>query len=223
MQRATSVVRKLAVKPDLIVDRIILDHAGRHRRRIVLAASGGTEFLLDLEKAAAVRGGDAFRLEDGRLVEVIAAPQALIEIRAETPTRLARIAWHIGNRHTPAEITDEAIYIEDDPVLAEMVRGQGGRAARVSRPFEPERGAYETGDHMQSHGHSHDHGHAHSHAHDHAHEHDHAGHVHGPGCGHDHVHHDHAHDHGHDHAHSHDHGHGHHHAPAPTGDRHKRG
>ena len=205
MQRATSVVRKLAVKPAQVADTITLDTAGRHRRRIALEAAGGTEFLLDLDKATAVKGGDAFKLEDGRLIQVIAAPEALLEIRAETPTRLARIAWHIGNRHTPAEITDDAIYIENDAVLAEMVRGQGGSVAQVSRPFEPERGAYEaTGhnhghahDHLDLHTEKHDHDHKHANAHDHAepHEHDHAGHIHGPDCGHDH-----AHDHKHDHA-----------------------
>jgi urease accessory protein len=216
MQRATSVVRKLAVKSSAIVDRITLDHGGRHRRRMALQAEGGTEFLLDLDKAVALKGGDALKLEDGRLVEVVAAAEALLEIRAETTTRLARIAWHIGNRHTPAEITDDAIFIERDAVLAEMVRGQGGIVTVVSRPFEPERGAYEGG----GHGHGHDHlvvkavdvTPAAAHSHDH--EHDHAGHVHGPGCGHDHNHihapadtHDHAHDQKHDHGH--DHGHTH--------------
>jgi urease accessory protein len=198
MQRAISVVRKLAVKPALVADTITLDHAGRHRRRIVLTAAAGTEFLLDLEKATAVKGGDAFKLEDGRLVQVIAAPEQLIEIRAETPTRLARIAWHIGNRHTPAEITDDAVYIENDAVLAEMVRGQGGQVSKVSRPFEPERGAYEGTGHGHDHGQGHAHAHDHldlkiasnDHGHSHDHEHDHAGHD----CGHDHSH-DHTHDH----------------------------
>jgi urease accessory protein len=222
MLRATTVVRHLAVKSDRIADTIVLDHDGRHRRRMMLKALKGTEFLLDLEKAVAVKGGDAFKLEDGRLVQVMAAPQKLLEIRAETPTRLARIAWHIGNRHTPAEITGDAIYIEADHVLAEMVRGQGGAVTDVTRPFEPERGAYEGG---HGHGHGHDHSHAHDHGtdrdrlvlaaapaatHTHDHDHDHAGH--GCGCGHDHDHdhdHDHTHDHGHTHDHAHDHGHAH--------------
>jgi urease accessory protein len=191
MLRATAVVRHLAVKADRVADTIVLDHEGRHRRRVVLKALKGTEFLLDLEKATVVKGGDAFKLEDGRLVQVMAAPQKLLEVRAETPTRLAKLAWHIGNRHTPAEITGEAIYIETDHVLAEMVRGLGGSATELMRPFEPERGAYDGG-----HGHGHSHGHGHDDGHGHA-----TGHVHSD---------DHERDHGHDHGHDHHHDHGHH-------------
>ena len=204
MLRATAVVRKAAVKPDRVADTVVLDHEGRHRRRVALKGEGGLDFLLDLDKAAALADGDAVRLEDGRLVQVKAAPQALIEIRAENPLRLMRVAWHIGNRHTPAEIGADAIWIEDDHVLAEMARGQGCTATPVRRPFRPERGAYEPDC-------GHDHGHAHHQHHhgrnpddaphhhdDHADHHDDAGHrdhEHGPGCGH--------HDHG-EHGHKHD-------------------
>jgi urease accessory protein len=194
MLRATAIVRKAAVKPDRVADTVILDHEGRHRRRVALKGEGGLDFLLDLDKAAVLNDGDAVKLEDGRLVLVEAAPQSLLEIRAENPLRLMRIAWHIGNRHTPAEIAADAIYIEDDHVLAEMVRGQGGTATPVTRPFQPERGAYEHDcghDHGHPHGHAHDlhHDHGHDHHHDHGHSHDH--HVdaernhreHGPGCG----------------------------------------
>jgi urease accessory protein len=204
MLRATTVVRKPAVKPERVADTVTLDHEGRHRRRMALTGTGGTAFLLDLEKATVLNDGDALKLEDGRLVQVKAAAQKLLEIRAENPLRLLRVAWHVGNRHTPAEITAEAIYIEDDHVLAEMVRGQGCSVTAVERPFQPEKGAYDQGGHGHHH-HDHDHDH---HGHDH-HGHEHAHHAHGDacGCGHDHAH-DHAHDHGHDHAHSaHDHGH----------------
>src|SRR5437763_894486 len=105
MLRATVVVRKSAVKPDRVADRVTLDHEGRHRRRIALTGEGGLDFLLDLDRATALNDGDAVKLEDGRLVEVKAAPQPLLEVRAENPLRLMRVAWHIGNRHTPAEIT----------------------------------------------------------------------------------------------------------------------
>ena len=194
MLRATAIVRKAAVKSDRVADTVTLDHEGRHRRRVALKGEGGLDFLLDLDKAAVLNDGDAVKLEDGRLVLVKAAPQSLLEIRAENPLRLMRIAWHIGNRHTPAEIAADAIYIEDDHVLAEMVRGQGGTATPVTRPFQPERGAYEHDcghDHGHPHGHAHDlhHDHGHDHHHDHCHSHDH--HVdaernhreHGPGCG----------------------------------------
>ena len=184
MLRATAVVRKAAVKPDRVADTVVLDHEGRHRRRVALKGEGGLDFLLDLDKAVALDDGDAVKLEDGRLVEVRAAPQRLLEIRAENPLRLMRVAWHIGNRHTPAEIAADAIYIEDVHVLAEMVRGQGCTATPVTRPFQPERGAY---DHACAH--EHNHGHHHHHGHDHHDHHDH--HEHGPGCGHVHHKHDH--------------------------------
>src|SRR3954452_5852774 len=161
MLRATTVVRRPAVKPERVADSVTLDHEGRNRRRIALKGEGGLDFLLDLDKATALNDGDAVRLEDGRLVQVKAAPQRLLEVRAENPLRLLRIAWHIGNRHTPAEITADAIYIEDDHVLAEMVRGQGCPATLVQRPFQPERGAYglDRGHDRGHHGHG-DHGHA---------------------------------------------------------------
>jgi urease accessory protein len=196
MLRATAVVRKAAVKPNRVADTVVLDHEGRHRRRVALKGEGGLDFLLDLDKAVALDDGDAVRLEDGRLVEVKAAPQRLLEIRAENPLRLMRVAWHIGNRHTPAEIGADAIWIEDDHVLAEMVRGQGCTATPVERPFRPERGAYETCGH--DHGH-HGHGH-HQHHHgrnpDDAHHHDagHCAHGHGPGGHHGHGGHGHKHD-----------------------------
>ncbi|MGE7472406.1 urease accessory protein UreE [Bosea sp. NPDC003192] len=223
MQRAISVVRKAAVKQDRVVETLTLDHEDRNRRRVALKGDGGQDILLDLDKPTALNDGDAVKLEDGSLVLIKAAAQKLIEITAENPLRLARVAWHIGNRHTPAEITANAIYIEHDHVLAEMIRGQGCAMADVERPFQPERGAYDHDHancghdhhghdhHDHGHEHGHDHGHSHAgHGHDHGHEHHHGHeHAHGAscGCGHDHHHHDdhgHKHDHGH---HGHEHGH----------------
>ena len=146
MIRATSIVRKLAVKPERISDSVTLDHEHRHRRRIRLTSDGDLEFLLDLDKASGLGDGDALMLEDGRLILVKAAAQKLLEIKAENPLRLLRVAWHVGNRHTPAEITADAIYIEEDHVLGEMVRGHGCSVTHVTRPFRPERGAYDHGD-----------------------------------------------------------------------------
>lgn len=165
MLRATSIVRKAAVNADAIADTVTLDHEGRSRRRIALKSDAGVDFLLDLDKAAGLEDGDALKLEDGLLVQVRAALQRLLEVRAEIPLRLLKIAYHVGNRHTPAEITPEAVYIEDDPVLAEMARGQGCIVTPIMRAFRPERGAYE-------HDRSHDHGHhSHGHAQDHRHGH----------------------------------------------------
>jgi len=160
MIRATSIIRRESVDPDRIVDVITLDHADRYRRRIVLNADGGTVFLLDLGKAEVLEDGDAIRLETGWLVEVRAAPERLLEITAGDPLELLNLAWHIGNRHVPAEIARDAIYIGYDHVLIDMLRGLGAHVNIVERPFRPVRGAYH-----YDHGDHHDQGHHHGHSH----------------------------------------------------------
>ena len=154
------------------VGSLTLDYENRHRRRIRLITDGGAEVLLDLSKAVAMAHGDGLRLEDGRWLSVKAAPEALIEVRSPDATRLARIAWHIGNRHFPAQILDGAIRIRPDHVMEAMVAGLGGVMMRIEAPFQPEGGAYAGG---QGHGAGHSHaGHGHSHEHgphDHDHEH----------------------------------------------------
>jgi urease accessory protein len=161
MLRATAIVRKAAVKPDRVADTAWLDHRARHGDQGVLKSHGGVDFTLSLDKAAVLNDGDAVRLEDGRLIQVRAAPERLLEIRAESPVRLLRLAWHLGQRHATAEITADAVYVEDDPALAELARGQGCRVTSVTRPFHPERADTHACEH-------HDHGHHHDH-HDHGH------------------------------------------------------
>ncbi len=162
MTRATRIVRATVPVIGEIIDRVVLDHGDRHRRRMAMRGVGGTAFLLDLPEATVLDDGDALVLEDGRLIEVEAAPERLLEIRASSEHALRRLIWHIGNRHIPAEIGPDAVWIAHDHVLADMVRGLGGTAEAVERPFRPEGGAYAGG---HSHGHDHDHGHEHSHAH----------------------------------------------------------
>jgi urease accessory protein len=159
MIRAVAVVPRSAVRPERVADRITLDHGERHRRRMAPTADGGLSFLLDLDRATMLDDGDAVRLEDGRLVQVKAAPERLVEIRAETALALKKIIWHLGNRHVPAEITDDAVYIAEDHVLIDMARGLGATATLVKRPFRPERGAYDEGHgHANHHEHGHEHG-----------------------------------------------------------------
>ena len=143
-----------------IVDRVVLDHGDRHRRRTVMRGVGGLAFLLDLPEPVQLEDGDALVLADGRLVWVEAAAERLLEVRAPDALALARLIWHIGNRHAPAEIALDAVYIGEDHVLADMVRGLGGSATPVVRPFRPESGAYAGGGHGHAHlNHHHDHGH----------------------------------------------------------------
>jgi urease accessory protein len=191
MPRVTTIVRKPAVKTDRVVDSITLDHKARSRREATLRAEGGTEIRLDLDMETTLNDGDALRLEDGSLVQVKAALERLLEVRAENPLRLMRLAWHLGSQHGLVEIAAEALYVEDNPAVAELVRGQGCVATPVERPFRPERSAHACGHDHGHHGHDHSH-HEHHHTHDHHHGHDHH-HEHGESCGHGH--------HGHKHEH----------------------
>jgi urease accessory protein len=183
-------------------DTIVLDFDDRHRRRMAMTGTRGLEFLLDLENAVALRGGDALVLEDGRLIEVVAAAEPLLEIRGADPLHLVRIAWHLGNRHLPTQIMGKGLRIRRDHVIEEMVRGLGARVIEIEAPFDPEGGAYAAAHAAHDHGHGHT-GHDHAHGHHH-HSHDHH-HHHGD---HDHHHHhdehcDHEHYHGDTHAHEH--------------------
>jgi urease accessory protein len=180
-------------------DTVVLDFDDRHRRRMAMSGTRGLEFLLDLEQATALRGGDALVLEDGRMVEVVAAPEPLIEIRGADPQHLVRLAWHLGNRHLPTQIMGKGLRIRRDHVIQAMVQGLGARIVEIEAPFDPEGGAYAEAAPADSHA-QHDHSHhEHGHDHGHAHDHDHHGrdhHVHDEHCGHDHHHgHSHAHDH----------------------------
>jgi urease accessory protein len=178
-------------------DTVVLDFDGRYRRRVTMTGVGGLEFLLDLPEAAMLRGGDGLRLEDGRVVEVLAEPEPLAEIRAADALAMTRIAWHLGNRHLLTEMLPKALRIRRDPVIEAMAAGLGARVIALEAPFNPEGGAYVKGESgaPESNHHGHDHDHDHGPAHDphdgghphHDHDHDHGA------CNHP----DHQHDHGH--------------------------
>lgn len=178
-------------------DTVVLDFDDRHRRRMAMRGTRGLEFLLDLETAVALRSGDALMLEDGRLVEVVAAPEPLLEIKGADPYHLIRLAWHLGNRHLPTQIMPKALRIRRDHVIEAMVRGLGARVIEIEAPFDPEGGAYagtahghahdvQAHDHRAQNGHGHDHDHGHGHGHDHHDGHGHHGHHHGHSHAHDH-------------------------------------
>lgn len=142
-------------------DRVVLDFDQRHRRRVMMVSEAGTNFLLDLPTAVALRDGDGLVLNDGRLVGVVAAPEELAEIVAPDQAAAVRIAWHLGNRHLPTEIAGTRLRIRRDHVIEAMAEGLGATVERISAPFQPEGGAYEGGGHGHHH---HDQG---SHHHDH--------------------------------------------------------
>lgn len=188
---------------------VTLDWDTRQKSRFHAVDSQGRELGVFLPRGTAARGGDVLVAEDGSLVRVLAAPQALLRISAcqahGSPFDLVRAAYHLGNRHVQIELRPDHLKIEPDHVLADMLRAMHLIVREVEEGFEPEAGAYAAG------GHGHGHGHAHGEAQGHA--------AHGS--------HDHGHEHKHDHAHGHEHGHEHHgaHGPAqapagqPTGAR----
>ncbi len=170
---------------------IELDWDVRQKSRFSATDSGGREIGVFLPRGTVLRGGDVLVAEDGSLVRVLAAPQAVLRI---TPCSshgnafdLTRAAYHLGNRHVPIELRPEYLQIEPDHVLADMLRAMHLTVQALDAPFEPEGGAYASG--------AHEHGHGHAHAPEApaakravpiavvA-----APHVHGPGCGHDHHH-----------------------------------
>jgi urease accessory protein len=149
------------------IDRVTLAFDDRHRRRIRLDTDGGATVLLDLPRAVALSDGDGLSLEEGGWIRVAAAPEAVMEVRSTDRHHLLRLAWHIGNRHLPAQILDDAILLRPDHVIADMLRGLGATVTDTEQPFQPEGGAY---DHGHGHDHSHDdhsHGAGHSHHHHH--------------------------------------------------------
>ncbi|MFM2043463.1 MAG: hypothetical protein RLY86_2039 [Pseudomonadota bacterium] len=175
LPRATAVLPAGSWDAGVAADRITLDHDSRHRRRFRLRAAGGLDFLLDLPRATALRDGDGLALEDGRIVLVRAAAEPLVEVTAADPATLVRLAWHLGNRHLPAQFDGDRILIRDDHVIVMMLHGLGAVVRPVRAAFNPESGAYAGGGHHHNdHGHGHDHGHAHGHDHaqDHGHRHD---------------------------------------------------
>lgn len=135
--------------PQVPHDRVALAHHERLLRRRRLVTAGGEGFLVDLARATSVEQGDAFALEDGRLVAVVAAEEPLIEVRGGD---LARIAWHVGNRHAPCRIEPGRLLVPRDRVMREMLLRLGATVRDVSEPFAPEGGAYGEGHPM---GHSH--------------------------------------------------------------------
>lgn len=174
MITATSIIRNA---PPPFDGEVSLDYEGRLLRRRKLSCQadfGSCEFLVDLPEVTSLEDGDAFELSDGRQVVVRARPEPVMVIRGH----LARLAWHIGNRHTPCRIEADRLIIRQDHVLEAMLRRLGADICHKDLPFRPEGGAY---------GHGRTFGHAHGPAdgHDHG---DH-GHAAGQANGHDHHHH----------------------------------
>jgi urease accessory protein len=152
MRRAYSVRQAGQWDDAAAIDRVVLDASERHRRRLVITAERGTTLLLDLPQATALRDGDGLVLEDGAVVGVVGKPEPLFEITAATAFDLARLAWHLGNRHADVQVVGGGLRIRRDHVLAAMLEGLGAQVTAVEAPFDPESGAYERHPHEHEHG-----------------------------------------------------------------------
>lgn len=137
--------------PARATDRVELDYDSRHRRRILLFTVAGSEVLLDLPQAVRLRDGDGLALDEGGVVRVEAKPESLAKISTHDPAALARIAWHLGNRHLAMQLAGDCIRIRADHVIEAMVQLLGGDVEHIEAPFDPEAGAY-----AGSHSHQHD-------------------------------------------------------------------
>ena len=131
------------------IDRVILSYDERFLRRKRLTCEGGASFMVDLAETISVEDGDAFLLDDGRKVAVVAAAEPVVRVAGN----LARLAWHIGNRHTPCQLMEDHLVIRRDPVIESMLKGLGATLTLHIAAFRPEGGAYGLGRTM-----GHDHG-----------------------------------------------------------------
>ena len=186
-------------------DELVLPFLLRSKSRLRATLQNGEEVSINLPRGGVMRDGEVLIDTNGRFILVRAALETILRVEAEQAFDLMRAAYHLGNRHTPIEIGQNYLHLENDPVLAQMLHGLKVKTYIQERAFEPEHGAYGGG---------HKHGHDATFPEDYAlaqavfKEHDHST------CGHDHSHdhssHDHSsHDHPHDHPHNHSHDHGH--------------
>ncbi len=181
MPRATGVISADHLHGRPIADTVLLDYAKRSGEPAVATSVKGQTIDIHLHGAPRLRTDDLLMLDDGTLVEVVAAPEPLLEARAADVSALARLAWHLGDRHIAVQLLPNRIRVQRDAAVETLLSSLGAKVAVIDAPFEPEGGAYAPQP-------VHDHGHAH---------------VHDEHCGHDHSHD--AHDHGHaHHGHKHD-------------------
>jgi urease accessory protein len=152
MKRGFAIRPRGKWNPAAAVDRVRLDADDRHRRRIRLRGERGTDFLLDLDEAVALRDGDGVVLDDGTTILVAGQPERLLELAARTPLAFVRLAWHLGNRHTDVQFDGDKIRIRYDHVLEDMAAGMGARVTPIEASFDPEAGA------PSHHHHGHEHG-----------------------------------------------------------------
>ena len=149
------------------MDRLVLTFEQRQKSRLRATSESGAEVALMLERGKLRRGGERVTATDGKVYEIVAAPEKLLHIESDA---LVKVAYHLGNRHIPVQVGEGFLRIAEDHVLEQMVKGLGARVIRIEAPFEPEAGAYGGGHRHDEMGHGgkiHDHFHEHDHGHGH--------------------------------------------------------
>ncbi|HMJ41113.1 MAG TPA: urease accessory protein UreE [Pseudolabrys sp.] len=160
MLRATSVINAAHRHGRPVADIVILDYAQRSAEKVTVTGAKGTVFDIDLHMPVRLRTDDLLLLDDGTLVEVVAAPEPLIEARASDLAGLSRLAWHLGDRHIPVQVLTNRVRARREAAVETLLTSLGAKVTMIDAPFEPEGGAYAL---SQAHDHGH-HGHSH---HDH--------------------------------------------------------
>jgi urease accessory protein len=164
MARVVKIVAAGAADGKPVVDTVILTPEQRRAPRGSVTGVKGTRCTFDLAEPVALRAGDLLVLDDGNLIEVVAEPEPLIEARAKDLTALARLAWHLGDRHVPVQLFPNRLRVRRDAAIEALLTRLGAKTVAIEAPFDPEGGAYLA----STHGHHHDHHHDH-HDHDHRH------------------------------------------------------
>jgi urease accessory protein len=167
MPRAFAVLAATHRHDRPVVDTVILDYTQRSAQKLTVTGVKGASIKIDMDEPVRLRTDDLLVLDDGSLVEVVMAPEPLIEARVADIAALARLAWHLGDRHVPVQVLANRIRAQRDPTIETLLKSLGATLTMIEAPFEPEGGAY-----ASSHGHDHDHdhdqqGHSHGHHHDH--------------------------------------------------------
>jgi urease accessory protein len=165
------VVRVVDASRGAPVDSVILTSDQRRLQTGHLTGVNGTLIGVMLPEPVLLRNGEALELDDGSIVDVVIEPEPLVEIRGHDLTHLARLAWHLGDRHVPVQVLSNRLRIRHDAALEALLQNLGARLTAIEAPFDPEGGAYAPryahGDHAHDHDHDHHHGHGHPHGHHH--------------------------------------------------------
>lgn len=181
MARATGVIAASHRHGRPTADTVILDYAARSGEPATVTSVKGNAIDIHVHGAPRLRTDDLLMLDDGTLVEVVAAPEPLLEARAADVSALARLAWHLGDRHIAVQLLPNRIRVQREAAVEALLSALGAKVTPIDAPFEPEGGAYApqaTHDHGHHHKHVHDAHCGHDHSHDHDHSHAHHGHKH---------------------------------------------